>query len=68
MKVQELIDRLADFRGDAEVVFCHHNPDIGMEYQTLIESVSRTNLGVVGINWFEDAHASTVLEDELTDE
>lgn len=68
MKVQELIDRLADFRRDALVVFHHHDANAGKEYQFLIQSVSRNNTGDVGINWSEGADDSLLIECSITDE
>lgn len=55
MKVQELIDALSNFRCDAQVCFWEHDESAGIEIVHTIESVSRDNLGNVGINWFEDA-------------
>lgn len=55
MKVQELIDRLADFRGDAEVVFWLHNEAANVEVNSVIECVDRDRNGNVGLNWSEDA-------------
>lgn len=56
MKVQELIDALSNFRCDAPVVFWHHNELAGVETMHVVQSVSRDNVGCVGLNWSEDAH------------
>lgn len=68
MKVQELINRLADFRADAEVVFWVHNEKEGIEYAMPISHIARDNNGTVGINWNEDGSACPVIEIPMTDE
>lgn len=68
MKVQELIDRLADFRADAEVVFWVHNEKEGIEYAMPVLHIHRDNLGAVGINWNEDGSTCPVIEVTMADE
>jgi hypothetical protein len=46
MKVQELINRLADFRADAEVVFWEHNESDDTEYTMPVSHVSTMELWV----------------------
>lgn len=69
MKVQELIDRLADFRQDAEVIFwIHGGEDSNKEFANPIFHVARDNQGCVGINWNEDASINPAIEFIVTDE
>lgn len=68
MKVQELIDRLADFRADAEVVFWIHGGDGSNEYANPILHVYRDNQGCIGINWNEDASINPAIEITANDE
>lgn len=68
MKVQELIDRLADFRGEADVVFWQHNSEGGYESKSPILGVNRDTNGLVGINWSEDARSPAFYTREITDE
>lgn len=68
MKVQELINRLADFRQDAEVVVWVHNEKEKLEYAIPTCHVFRDNVGAVGINWNEDGTTIPVAERSMTDE
>jgi hypothetical protein len=68
MKVQELIDRLADFRADAEVIFWIHDENGGKEFANPIINVARDNQGCVGINWNEDGKTNPAIEIPMTDE
>jgi len=60
VKVQELINRLADFRGDAIVTFWFHDEEKNQEGNVVVTSVFRDRNGNIGINWQEDAVASPV--------
>jgi len=60
VKVQQLIDRLADFRGDANVTCWLHNEDANTEINVSVDSVDRDRNGNVGLNWHEDAASSAI--------
>lgn len=60
MKVQELIDRLADFRGDVNVTCWIHNEAANTEINVSVNSVLRDRNGNVGLNWHEDAAPSAI--------
>lgn len=60
MKVQQLIDKLAEFRGDANVTCWIHNEDANTEINILIDSVARDRNGNVGLNWSEEAKHPTI--------
>lgn len=66
MNVQELIDELAKFRAEAEVIFWMHNEKEGIEYAMPILHVCRDNLGAIGLNWNEDASVCLVKEIKMT--
>ena len=55
MKVQDLIDKLAEFRGDADVTCWIHNEGENIEFVSMINSVARDRNGNVGLNWSEEA-------------
>lgn len=60
MKVQELIDQLADFRHDANVTFWIHNEKANAEVNSVVMTVARDRNGNVGLNWSEDARPQTL--------
>lgn len=66
MNVQQLVDELAKFRAEAEVLFWVHNEKEGLEYAMPVLHVCRDNLGAVGLNWNEDASACPTMEVKIT--
>lgn len=60
MKVQELIDQLADFRHDARVTCWMHNEEANVEINVSVDSLTRDRNGNVGLNWREDAAPTAI--------